>query len=1231
MRAIVAWTDRVPERDGVKNCVYDIAFKPDGTQLVAAVGSRVLVYDAVNGDLLHSLKGHKDTLYCVAYSRDGKRFASGGADKTIIIWTSKAEGILKYSHNDSIQCLSYNSVTQQLASATASDFGLWSPEQKSVAKHKLQSRVLCMSWTNDGTMLTLGLFNGQVSLRDKSGVEKHLIERSAPIWSLQWNPSRDESHELLAVACWDQTLSFYESNGQQYGKDKALGFDPCCVRHFSNGEYICLGGSDRKASLWTKDGVRLVTIAEREDWVWTCVPRPNANYVVVGSNDGTICMYQLMFSTVHGLYREKYAYRDYMTDVVVQHMLTEQKLRIKCKDYVRKIAIYKDRLAVQLPNRLNIYDLPTDEAGEMSFRARERLPLTVECNSLVLTAQHFLLCHEKKLQLYGFTGAREREWLLESVIRYIKVVGGPAGREGVVVGLEDGQTCRIFIDNPFPIKLVKHPLSIRCLDLSASRDKLAVVDDSSIVTVYDLKSGAALFEEPNASSVAWNTELDDMLCFSGNGMLSIKTGAFPLHQQRQQGFVVGFKGSKIFCLHYVAMQTVDVPQSASLYRYLDKKDFAAAHRVACLGVTDEDWRQLAEEALKSLDLDVARKAFVRLKDTKYLELLGRIETERRQPQHDDTVLMATVLAHMGKFQEAAKMFCKANRVERAIGMYSDLRRWDEARQYAHNASSEHAAELVRRQAAWAEEVNDLDVASDTYLAAGDYMKAINILGEQKKLDKLAEVAKSLNKGQHNAELQACLKFFQKHKSHAHAREMLLKVGDIQGLLALNLEYDMWSDALELLKQHPEYAPQVYLPYAQWLAEHDRFEEAQDAFKKAGRGEQSLRMLSTLTHNAVVEHRFHDAAHYLHLLSVEKLRVAGEKAPPTAAALRDFEASRRTAEQYYAYASVQKYTDEPFTALTPEAVFNISRYLLSWLLRDEAPFGISKTYCIFALAKQAKALQANKLARFALEKLTQYKVPSSWQEQVDLFALAIRSRPFTDAEELLPSCFRCQTTNPLLNQAGDRCTACAHPFIRSFSSFEPLPLVRFVPERRISQEEALSLLRRAPPPKQPRKQEATPANPWGGNDGPDVQTLSLAGDVEHLESHMDIDDPFTKAMLDFDSDAGTHGHFRPTMADRQMLLSMEQSDVYVIQWPNSKLPWEFYRNMLPDVPIVLCHSCNHFFHEEDWELALMQKGACPFCHTAVDVTKVGNGGLAYFPEDTQPPPVRQGDAEALSFD
>jgi hypothetical protein len=31
----------------------------DGAQVVAGIGNRVLVYDAVDGDLLHALKGHK--------------------------------------------------------------------------------------------------------------------------------------------------------------------------------------------------------------------------------------------------------------------------------------------------------------------------------------------------------------------------------------------------------------------------------------------------------------------------------------------------------------------------------------------------------------------------------------------------------------------------------------------------------------------------------------------------------------------------------------------------------------------------------------------------------------------------------------------------------------------------------------------------------------------------------------------------------------------------------------------------------------------------------------------------------------------------------------------------------------------------------------------------------------------------------------------------------------------
>jgi intraflagellar transport protein 122 len=67
---------------------------------------------------------------------------------------------MKNRHNESIQCLTYNPVTMQLASGTALHFGLWSPESKSVDKYKTSARVLCASWTNDGQYLALGQFNG---------------------------------------------------------------------------------------------------------------------------------------------------------------------------------------------------------------------------------------------------------------------------------------------------------------------------------------------------------------------------------------------------------------------------------------------------------------------------------------------------------------------------------------------------------------------------------------------------------------------------------------------------------------------------------------------------------------------------------------------------------------------------------------------------------------------------------------------------------------------------------------------------------------------------------------------------------------------------------------------------------------------------------------------------------------------------------------------------------------
>ncbi|PNJ37049.1 intraflagellar transport protein 122 homolog isoform X28 [Pongo pygmaeus] len=1127
MRAVLTW------RDKAEHCINDIAFKPDGTQLILAAGSRLLVYDTSDGTLLQPLKGHKDTVYCVAYAKDG----------------------------------------------------LWSPEQKSVSKHKSSSKIICCSWTNDGQYLALGMFNGIISIRNKNGEEKVKIERPggslSPIWSICWNPSREERNDILAVADWGQKVSFYQLSGKQIGKDRALNFDPCCISYFTKGEYILLGGSDKQVSLFTKDGVRLGTVGEQNSWVWTCQAKPDSNYVVVGCQDGTISFYQLIFSTVHGLYKDRYAYRDSMTDVIVQHLITEQKVRIKCKELVKKIAIYRNRLAIQLPEKILIYELYSEDSSDMHYRVKEKIIKKFECNLLVVCANHIILCQEKRLQCLSFSGVKEREWQMESLIRYIKVIGGPPGREGLLVGLKNGQILKIFVDNLFAIVLLKQATAVRCLDMSASRKKLAVVDENDTCLVYDIDTKELLFQEPNANSVAWNTQCEDMLCFSGGGYLNIKASTFPVHRQKLQGFVVGYNGSKIFCLHVFSISAVEVPQSAPMYQYLDRKLFKEAYQIACLGVTDTDWRELAMEALEGLDFETAKKAFIRVQDLRYLELISSIEERKKRGETNNDLFLADVFSYQGKFHEAAKLYKRSGHENLALEMYTDLCMFEYAKDFLGSGDPKETKMLITKQADWARNIKEPKAAVEMYISAGEHVKAIEICGDHGWVDMLIDIARKLDKAEREP-LLLCATYLKKLDSPGYAAETYLKMGDLKALVQLHVETQRWDEAFALGEKHPEFKDDIYVPYAQWLAENDRFEEAQKAFHKAGRQREAVQVLEQLTNNAVAESRFNDAAYYYWMLSMQCLDIAQADPAQKDTMLGKFYHFQRLAELYHGYHAIHRHTEDPFSVHRPETLFNISRFLLHSLPKD-TPSGISKVKILFTLAKQSKALGAYRLARHAYDKLRGLYIPARFQKSIELGTLTIRAKPFHDSEELVPLCYRCSTNNPLLNNLGNVCINCRQPFIFSASSYDVLHLVEFYLEEGITDEEAISLIDlEVLRPKRDDRQLEIANN--------SSQILRL---VETKDS-MGDEDPFT-AKLSFEQGGS---EFVPVVVSRLVLRSMSRRDVLIKRWP-PPLRWQYFRSLLPDASITMCPSCFQMFHSEDYELLVLQHGCCPYCRRCKD--------------------------------
>ena len=926
-------------------------------------------------------------------------------------------------------------------------------------------------------------------------------------------------------------------------------------------------------TLYGREGAKLSEVCLRDNWIWCCACHGEQDLLALGTHSGAIELLKMNFEAVHALYRERYAYRENLTEVIVHHLGTDKKVRIKCKDLIRNLSLYKNKLAVQLSDRVCIYESSAEDSVDMHFRLRkEKIVISDrreeavdkragaggmanKGNLLAVTSTHLLFCVGAVLEMYTFDGQRQKVWVLEADALCMRVDGGPDGREGILIGLVSGAVVKVFVDNPFPLEMSKRSIGISQVDINIYRTILSTVDTNNVLTITDLRTQETLFTSPNVVSAYFNSEVDDLLCITGaDSAISVLSGvrnttansssdeygsailqsgvrasSLPeLQEQHIQGMALGFRGQKIFCLHRGSIIGVDVPQSANMQRALDANDVAGAYRIACLGATEADWKLLAMRSLRANQLSVAKNAFVRLKDTKFLSLIDAMErrvsassssgaggnktvnaggaldgrTGGAGRQHRgvagtttatgsgaatlpplDPSWLAEVLAYEGHHQEAAKIYARSGRLDEAIRLFTDLRRWEDAKMFARNAGMADVSDLTVQQARWLQEINDWKGASELFTSMGQFPAAAKIIGDNADEgweDALLEVARACPIDDLET-LDYCGERFCTLSDTSYARETYTKSKDISKLMALYAKRQMWNQAAKLADEHEgKFDVSIFLPYAEWLVSQDRYEEAMQAFKKSQRIDLAKRVLDELTHNAVAECRFKDAAYYFWMLSketevelqqlsaIQDRDAVEKKTELLESAQQQFEYELK-ADLYFAYASVHSFVTDPFTSQQPEMLFQVSRFIVNSLGNSETiPVGISKANTLYTLARQAMQLGAFKLARHAYDRLSKLQMTGRKQEEVEVEMLLVQAKPVRDDPDHLPVCYRCGSTNPLLNPftnkfaKGDVCTNCGHPFVRSFINFDVLPLVEFVPDPSISDEEAIELIRQPPP-------------------------------------------------------------------------------------------------------------------------------------------------------------------------
>ena len=74
---------------------------------------------------------------------------------------------------------------------------------------------------------------------------------------------------------------------------------------------------------------------------------------------------------------------------------------------------------------------------------------------------------------------------------------------------------------------------------------------------------------------------------------------------------------------------------------------------------------------------------------------------------------------------------------------------------------------------------------------------------------------------------------------------------------------------------------------------------------------------------------------------------------------------------------------------------------------------------------------------------------------------------------------------------------------------------------------------------------------------------------------DTGDPFTTRLYSLQQDGGV---FSPVVASRSILASLGPGEVIVCKWP-APLRNTYYRNLMPDMAITKCQTCNKVSHDD----------------------------------------------------
>ncbi|OYD87527.1 hypothetical protein CDG77_28885 [Nostoc sp. 'Peltigera membranacea cyanobiont' 213] len=184
---------------------------------------------------INTIKGHSDSVLCVAISPDGKILASGGRDRTIKLWNLTTVELLTTltGHSSPVLAVDFSPDGQTLASASNMEF-------------------------QDGNIKLWDAGTGRI--RQTLGSSLVALQTSCVAFS--------PDGQTLATAHFDAAIRLWHlSNGKELRTLRGHGWDVNSVAFSRDGRFLVSGGVDGAIMIWNwRNGERIRTLNRPADF-----------------------------------------------------------------------------------------------------------------------------------------------------------------------------------------------------------------------------------------------------------------------------------------------------------------------------------------------------------------------------------------------------------------------------------------------------------------------------------------------------------------------------------------------------------------------------------------------------------------------------------------------------------------------------------------------------------------------------------------------------------------------------------------------------------------------------------------------------------------------------------------------------------------------------------------------------------------------------------------------------